>query len=118
MTTKEYLNQIGTLKETIEAINLAKKNGYTTIISHRSGETEDTTIADLAVGLFQLQYALHGKTSLYQLLFNKLYCSIKEYLRQEEMACIIRKNVKTETEYASGSDNNKNQGRRSGGGRC
>ena len=44
-------NQIGTLTETIEAINLAKKNSYTTIISHRSGETEDTTIADLAVGM-------------------------------------------------------------------
>ena len=45
------LNQIGTVTETIETINLAKKNGYKTIISHRSGETEDTTIADLAVGL-------------------------------------------------------------------
>lgn len=45
------LNQIGTLSETIEAIKLAKKNGYTSIISHRSGETEDTTIADLAVAL-------------------------------------------------------------------
>ena len=44
-------SQIGTLTETIEAINLAKKNSYTTIISHRSGETEDTTIADLAVGM-------------------------------------------------------------------
>ena len=45
------LNQIGTLSETMEAIKLAKKNGYTSIISHRSGETEDTTIADLAVAL-------------------------------------------------------------------
>lgn len=45
------LNQIGTYSQTIEAINLAKENGYKTIISHRSGETEDTTIADLAVGL-------------------------------------------------------------------
>lgn len=45
------LNQIGTVTETIETINLAKKNGYKTVISHRSGETEDTTIADLAVGL-------------------------------------------------------------------
>ena len=42
-------NQIGTLTETLDAIELAKKNGYTTIISHRSGETEDTTIADIAV---------------------------------------------------------------------
>jgi enolase len=45
------LNQIGTLSETIEAIQLAQRNGYTTIASHRSGETEDTTIADLAVAL-------------------------------------------------------------------
>lgn len=45
------VNQIGTISETLETINLAKINGYKTIISHRSGETEDTTIADLAVGL-------------------------------------------------------------------
>ena len=45
------VNQIGTITETIETIELAKNNGYKTIISHRSGETEDTTIADLAVGL-------------------------------------------------------------------
>ena len=43
------LNQIGTLTETLDAIELAKKNGYTAIVSHRSGETEDTTIADIAV---------------------------------------------------------------------
>jgi enolase len=43
------VNQIGTLTETIEAINLAHRNGYTAIMSHRSGETEDATIADLAV---------------------------------------------------------------------
>ena len=43
------VNQIGSLTETIAAINLAKKAGYTAVISHRSGETEDTTIADLAV---------------------------------------------------------------------
>ena len=43
-------NQIGTLSETLDAIYMAKKNGYATIISHRSGETEDSTIADLAVG--------------------------------------------------------------------
>ena len=42
-------NQIGTLTETLEAIDLAKRNGYKAIVSHRSGETEDTTIADLAV---------------------------------------------------------------------
>jgi enolase len=43
------LNQIGTITETLDAIELAKTNGYTAVISHRSGETEDTTIADLAV---------------------------------------------------------------------
>ncbi|MDR2828861.1 MAG: phosphopyruvate hydratase [Acholeplasmatales bacterium] len=43
------VNQIGTLTETLEAIELAKKHGYTAIVSHRSGETEDTTIADIAV---------------------------------------------------------------------
>lgn len=45
------LNQIGTVSETIEAVKMAHKAGYKAIISHRSGETEDTTIADLAVGL-------------------------------------------------------------------
>jgi enolase len=45
------LNQIGSLSETISAIRMAKRAGYTTVISHRSGETEDTTIADLAVAL-------------------------------------------------------------------
>lgn len=45
------LNQIGTLSETIDAVNMAHKAGYTSVISHRSGETEDTTIADLAVAL-------------------------------------------------------------------
>jgi len=44
------VNQIGTVSETLEAIELARRNGYTSIISHRSGETEDTFIADLAVG--------------------------------------------------------------------
>jgi enolase len=43
------VNQIGTLSETLEAIDLARKAGYSAVISHRSGETEDTTIADLAV---------------------------------------------------------------------
>ena len=43
------LNQIGTLTETLDAIELAKKNGYTALVSHRSGETEDTTLADVAV---------------------------------------------------------------------
>jgi enolase len=43
------LNQIGTLTETLEVVDMAHRNGYTTVISHRSGETEDVTIADLAV---------------------------------------------------------------------
>ena len=45
------VNQIGTITETINAVTLAQSNGYNTIMSHRSGETEDTTIADLAVAL-------------------------------------------------------------------
>jgi len=45
------VNQIGTLTETIEAIQMATRNGYTSIASHRSGETEDATIADLAVAM-------------------------------------------------------------------
>jgi len=44
-------NQIGTLTETLNTILMAQKNGYKTIISHRSGETEDTTIADIAVAV-------------------------------------------------------------------
>jgi enolase len=45
------LNQIGTLSETLDAIAMAENAGYTTVISHRSGETEDSFIADLAVGI-------------------------------------------------------------------
>ena len=45
------LNQVGTLSETMQTISLAKNNGYKTIISHRSGETEDSFIADLAVAV-------------------------------------------------------------------
>ena len=45
------VNQIGTLTETLDAIEMAKKAGYTAIISHRSGETEDVTIADIVVGV-------------------------------------------------------------------
>jgi enolase len=43
------VNQIGTLTETLDAVELAKEHGYTSVLSHRSGETEDTTIADIAV---------------------------------------------------------------------
>ena len=45
------MNQIGTLTETLDTMQLANRAGYTTVVSHRSGETEDTTIADLVVGL-------------------------------------------------------------------
>ncbi len=48
-------NQIGSLTETLDTIQMAKENGYKTIISHRSGETEDTTIADIAVGINGMQ---------------------------------------------------------------
>ena len=46
------VNQIGTLTETIEAVRLAQRSGYTAVMSHRSGETEDTTIADISVATF------------------------------------------------------------------
>ena len=49
------LNQIGSISETLETIELAKKNGYNTVVSHRSGETEDTTIADLVAGVSAYQ---------------------------------------------------------------
>ena len=45
------VNQIGTLTETLEAIEMAKEAGYTAVVSHRSGETDDTTIADIAVAV-------------------------------------------------------------------
>jgi enolase len=44
------VNQIGTLTETLDAVQMAQRNGYTAVLSHRSGETEDSTIADIAVG--------------------------------------------------------------------
>jgi enolase len=56
------INQIGTLTETFAAIELAKRNNYTAVISHRSGETEDTTIADIAVATNAMQIKT-GSTS-------------------------------------------------------
>jgi enolase len=58
------LNQIGTLSETLDAIELATRNGYSAVISHRSGETEDTTIADLAVatGVGQIKTGSASRT--------------------------------------------------------
>jgi len=72
------LNQIGTLTETLDAINLAKKNNYTCVISHRSGETEDTTIAHLAVatGVGQIKTGSVCRTDR--------ICKYNELLRIEE----------------------------------
>ena len=58
------LNQIGTLTETMEAIQMAQRCGYTTVISHRSGETADTTIADVAVAVNagQIKTGAPGRT--------------------------------------------------------
>ncbi len=72
------LNQIGTVTETLETINLAKNNNYKTIISHRSGETEDYTIADLAVGL-NLGFIKTGSLSR-----GERICKYNRLLRIEE----------------------------------
>ena len=72
------LNQIGTLTETIETINLAKKNEFGTIISHRSGETEDTFIADLSVGLNA------GQIKTGSLSRSERLCKYNQLLRIEE----------------------------------
>ena len=72
------VNQIGSLSETIETVNLAKKNKYRAIISHRSGETEDTTIAHLAVstGVGQIKTGSLSRTDR--------VCKYNELLRIEE----------------------------------
>lgn len=73
------INQIGTITETLETIELAKKHGYKTIISHRSGETEDTSIADLAVGLNL------GQIKTGSLSRTDRICKYNELLRIEEI---------------------------------
>jgi enolase len=72
------VNQIGTVSETLEAIALARRNGYTSIISHRSGETEDTFIADLAVatGVGQIKTGSASRTDR--------ICKYNQLLRIEE----------------------------------
>jgi len=80
------LNQIGTVTETIEAIKLAKSAGYTAIISHRSGETEDSTIADLVVGLGT------GQIKTGSLCRSERICKYNQLLRIEE-------ELGTEAEY-------------------
>ncbi|MDP2691218.1 MAG: phosphopyruvate hydratase [bacterium] len=72
------LNQIGTLSETIDAIQLAQKNGMKAVVSHRSGETEDTTIADLAVGLNT------GQIKTGSLSRGERICKYNQLLRIEE----------------------------------
>lgn len=73
------VNQIGTLTETIDAVNLAHRNGLTAVISHRSGETEDTTIADLSVALCtgQIKSGSASRTDR--------ICKYNQLLRIEEM---------------------------------
>ncbi len=71
-------NQIGSLSETIDAVMLAKKAGYTTVVSHRSGETEDTTIAHLAVGLGA------GQIKTGSLSRSERICKYNELMRIEE----------------------------------
>jgi enolase len=72
------VNQIGTLTETIEAIKLAKKNGYTAVVSHRSGETEDTTISHLVVATGT------GQIKTGSLCRTDRICKYNELLRIEE----------------------------------
>lgn len=73
------VNQIGTLTETINAVSLAQRNGYTAVMSHRSGETEDTTIADLAValGTGQIKTGSASRTDR--------ICKYNQLMRIEEM---------------------------------
>ncbi len=72
------LNQIGTLTETMEAIEMSHKAGYKTVISHRSGETEDTTIADLAVAAYS------GQIKTGSLCRSERICKYNQLLRIEE----------------------------------
>ncbi|MFA4995621.1 MAG: phosphopyruvate hydratase [Patescibacteria group bacterium] len=72
------LNQIGTVSETIDAINMAKESGYTAVVSHRSGETEDTTIADFVVGLGT------GQIKTGSLCRSERVCKYNQLLRIEE----------------------------------
>ncbi|MCA9004292.1 MAG: phosphopyruvate hydratase, partial [Planctomycetaceae bacterium] len=73
------VNQIGSLTETIQAVNLAYRNGYTAVMSHRSGETEDTTIADLAVALSTGQFKTGSASRTDRI------CKYNQLLRIEEI---------------------------------
>jgi enolase len=72
------VNQIGTLTETYDAINMAKDAGFTAVVSHRSGETEDTTIADLVVGMTT------GQIKTGSLCRTDRICKYNQLLRIEE----------------------------------
>ena len=73
------LNQIGTITETVQAVNLARDNNYSAVISHRSGETEDTIIADFAVamGMGQIKTGSASRTDR--------ICKYNQLLRIEEL---------------------------------
>jgi enolase len=73
------VNQIGSLSETISAVELARRNGYTSVMSHRSGETEDTTIADLAVALGTCQIKTGSASRTDRI------CKYNQLLRIEEL---------------------------------
>ena len=85
------VNQIGTVTETINAVTLAQHNGYNTIMSHRSGETEDTTIADLAVALNcgQIKTGSASRTDRMakynQLIRLKNYWASRLFIRKEKL---------------------------------
>lgn len=77
------LNQIGTITETLDAIELAKKHGFTCIISHRSGETEDTTIADLAVAVNSGQIKTGSASRTDRIAKYNQLLRIEDYLEDE-----------------------------------
>ena len=80
------LNQIGTISETIDAIKLAHSAGYTAIASHRSGETEDTTIADLAVALNTCQIKTGAPCRTDRVAKYNQLLRIEQQLCEEDMA--------------------------------
>ena len=85
------LNQIGSVSETLEAIKMAHKAGYTAVTSHRSGETEDTTIADLAVALNTCQIKTGAPVTDLSVWLNTISCFVSKknwevprYIREEK----------------------------------
>ena len=81
------LSQIGTLTETIEAVDLARRNGYTSVTSHRSGETEDSTIADLAVALGTGQIKTGSASRTDRMAKYNQLLRIEEILAADSTAC-------------------------------